>query len=45
MKELSFVKTYDKFVEWVKNRKNQPKVKKEKVKSQIEKNEKGGSDV
>ena len=45
MKELSFVKTYDKFVAWVKNRKNQPKVKKEKVKSQIEKNEKGGSDV
>ena len=45
MKELSFVKTYDKFVAWVKNKKNQPKVKKEKVKSQIEKNEKGGSDV
>ena len=45
MKELSFVKTFDKFVDWLKNRKNQPKVKKEKVKSQIEQNEKGGSDV
>ena len=39
MKELSFVKTYDRFVNWVKTKKNQPKAKKV-----TEKNE-GGSDV
>ena len=39
MRELSFVNTYDKFVNWVKTKKNQPKVKK------VTEKKEGGSDV
>ena len=39
MKELSFVKTYDRFVNWVKTKKNQPKAKK------VTEKKEGGSDV
>ena len=39
MKELSFVNTFDKFVNWVKTKKNQPKVKK------VTEKKEGGSDV